>query len=258
MSFVTENQPDGTPTWIDLGIPDLERAMGFYGALFGWEFQIGPPEAMRYTQCLLRGRRVAALAQNPDPGATAFWWNMYLATADCDGTAKRVADAGGSVVVAPMDIPGQGRMAIVKDPVGAQFGLWEGRGHVGCEVVNEPGSLVRNDLITPDSGPARAFYVAVFDFTLDANQDLPGFDFTFLRRPDGHEVGGIMGVEGAPSSSWSTTFEVADTDAVVAQAAEAGGRPGPAEDFVYGRMATITDPFGAEFTVIARPEGQQA
>jgi predicted enzyme related to lactoylglutathione lyase len=257
MSLVTENQPDGTPTWIDLGVPDLERAMGFYGSLFGWEFEVGPPERMRSTDCLLGGRRVAALAENPDPAATGRWWNVYLATADCDATARRVGDAGGSIVVAPTDLPGRGRMAIVRDPVGAQFGLWEGRGRVGCEVVNEPGSLVRNDLVTPDPGPARAFYAAVFGFTLDTNQDLPGFDFTFLRRPDGHEIGGIMGVEGAPSSSWTTTFEVADTDAVVARAAEAGGSPGPAEDFVYGRMATITDPFGAEFTVIARPEGQR-
>ena len=257
MSLVTENQPEGTPTWIDLGIPDLEGAIRFYRAVFGWEFQVGPSETMRYTQCLLGGRRVAALAESHDPQAGGHWWNVYLATGDCAATAQRVADAGGTVVQAPMDVPGQGRMAIVRDPVGAQFGLWEGRGFVGCEVVNEPGSLVRNDLLTPDPEPARAFYTAVFGFTLDGNPDLPEFDFTFLRRPDGHEVGGILGVPGGPSSSWSTTFEVADTDAVVARAAEAGGSPGAAEDFVYGRMATITDPFGAEFSVIARPDPQR-
>ena len=44
MTHVTQNQPDGTPTWIDLGIPDLERAMQFYGAVFGWEFDVGPEE----------------------------------------------------------------------------------------------------------------------------------------------------------------------------------------------------------------------
>ena len=257
MSFVTENQPDGTPTWIDLGIPDLEGAMGFYGALFGWDFQVGPPETMRYTHCLLGGRRVAALAENHGQEAGGVWWNVYLATGDCDATVRRVTDAGGTLVTGPVEVPDQGRMAIAKDPVGAQFGLWQGRAHVGCEVVNEPGALLRNDLITPDPEPARAFYASVFDFTLDGNPDLPDFDFTFLRRPDGHEIGGIMGVEGAPSSAWSTTFEVADTDAVVARAAEAGGSPGVAEDFVYGRMATITDPFGAEFTVIARPEAQR-
>jgi len=196
-------------------------------------------------------------SENPDPEAGRFWWNVDLATGDCDATVRRVTDAGGSVVLAPADVPGQGRMAIAKDPVGAQFGLWEGHGFVGCEVVNEPGSLVRNDLVTPDPEPARAFYAAVFGFTLDGNQDLPDFDFTFLRRPDGHEVGGVMGVLGAPSSSWATTFEVADTDAVVTRAAEAGGSPGQAEDFVYGRVATITDPFGTEFSVIARPEAQR-
>jgi predicted enzyme related to lactoylglutathione lyase len=253
MTHVDQNQPDGTPTWIDLGIPDLEGAMAFYRALFGWEFQVGPPETMRYTQCLLNGRRVAALAENPDPEATEFWWNMYFATADCDATARRITDAGGSLVMAPMDVTDQGRMAIAKDPVGAQFGLWQGRAHTGCQVVNEPGSLVRNDLITPTPEPARAFYAAVFDFTLDGNQDMPGFDFTFLRRPDGHEIGGVMGLPDAPRSSWSTTFEVADTDAVVAAATAAGGTASPPEDFIYGRMATITDPFGTEFSVIARP-----
>lgn len=48
MATVTANQPDGTPTWIDLGIPDLDRAMEFYGSLSGWEFDVGAAEAGRY------------------------------------------------------------------------------------------------------------------------------------------------------------------------------------------------------------------
>ena len=255
MRYVTSNQPDGTPTWIDLGIPDLDRAMAFYRALFGWAFDVGPEETGRYATCLLDGRAAAGLAPNPDPDATAFWWNVYLATSDCDGTARRVSDAGGTLVQPPMDVMDQGRMALARDPVGAQFGLWQGRARVGCEVVNEPGALVRNDLVTPNPEPARAFYAAVFDFTLDGNQDMPGFDFTFLRRPNGHEVGGVMGVPDAPASAWATTFEVADTDAVAAAAGAAGGRATDPEEFVYGRMATITDPFGTEFSVIARPAG---
>lgn len=253
MSYVTTNQPDGTPTWIDLGIPDLDRAMEFYRALFGWDYQVGPAEAGRYTTCLLKGRPVAAIMPNHDPDATAFWWNMYFATANCDRTAERITAAGGTIVDPPMDVMDQGRMAIARDPVGAQFGLWQGRAHIGAEIVNEPGSLVRNDLVTADPEPAKAFYAAVFDFTLERNQDLPDFDFTFLRRPDGHEVGGIFGLPQAPSSRWATTFEVADTDAVVAQARLAGGRSGDVEDMQYGRIATITDPFGTEFSVITRP-----
>ena len=172
---------------------------------------------------------------NPDPDAEAFWWNMYFATDDCDETATRIRAAGGELLIEPMDVMGQGRMAVARDPVGAQFGLWQGAAHIGCEIVNEPGSLVRNDLVTATPEPARTFYASVFDFTLDGNPDLPAFDFTFLRRPDGHEIGGIMGVAGAPSA-WATTFEVADTDRVLATARSHGGTTGEPEDFVYGRM----------------------
>jgi predicted enzyme related to lactoylglutathione lyase len=253
MSIVTENQPDGTPTWIDLGIPDLDRAMEFYGALFGWQFEVGPVEFGRYTTAYLRGRRVAALAPTPDPNATAFWWNVYLATADCDATTAAVEAAGGTVVNPPSDVLDQGRMAIVEDPAGGQFGLWQGRAHIGCELVNEPNTLVRNDLVTDQPELARRFYVAVFGFTLDGNPDLPEFDFTFLRRPDGHEIGGIMGLPQGSGTSWSTTFEVDDTDAALGRAVAAGGTAGPVQDMIYGRFAQITDPFGVEFSVIARP-----
>jgi predicted enzyme related to lactoylglutathione lyase len=252
MSEVTTIQPNGTPTWVDLGIPDLDRAMEFYGAVFGWEFQVGPAEAGHYTMCQLRGRRVAAIAPNPDPEARDFWWNMYFATDDCDGTLKRIADAGGTVVSPTADVMDQGRLAIARDPVGAQFGLWQAGEFIGAGLVNEPGTLLRNDLVTPTPEPARAFYPAVFDFTLDGNPDLPGADFTFLRRPDGHEIGGIMGDPAATASSWGTLFEVEDTDATVAKVVAAGGTAAPPFDMVYGRLAQITDPFGAQFTVGAR------
>jgi uncharacterized protein len=247
---VDTNQPLGTPTWLDLGIPDLDRALQFYGALFGWEFEIGPEETGRYTMCFLRGRRVAAISAMHDPARV--FWNVYLATDDCDRSAERARAAGGTLLIEPMDVMDQGRMAIVRDPVGAQFGLWEGRAHTGAQVVNEPGALVRNDLVTPDPGPARDFYAAVFDFSVEGNPQMPQADFTFLRRPDGHEVGGIMGAPGS-TSAWSTTFEVAGTDEAVQRALDAGGRSDGAKDFLYGRLATITDPFGAEFSIITRP-----
>jgi predicted enzyme related to lactoylglutathione lyase len=255
MSHITRNQPLGTPTWIDLGIPDLDRAMEFYGALFGWTFEVGPEEYGRYTQCLLDGRRAAALAPNPDPSATEFWWSVYLATDDLDATVARSLEAGGSVVGGPFDIPEQGRGALLRDTVGAQFGLWQGGAHVGCEVVNEPGALVRNDLVTPTPEPAREFYAAVFDFTLEDNEDMPGVDFTFLRRPDGHEIGGIFGNPAAHRSTWATVFEVADTDEAVRRAREAGGKSDEASDMLYGRIASMSDPFGTEFSVITRATG---
>lgn len=248
MSHVTGNQPLGTPTWVDLAVDDLERATAFYRELFGWEYEeLGP-----YTVCLLDGLPAAAFTARP--GGAEAGWQVYLATDDCDDTAKRVTDAGGTVLTAPAEVHDLGRAAIVTDPVGARFGLWQGRSFVGCQVVNEPSSLVRNDLVTPNPEPAREFYATVFGFTLDRNEDLPDFDFTFLRRPDGYEVAGIFGSPQAPASSWASTFEVADTDAAIDRATAAGGTASDPQDMLYGRIATITDPFGTEFSIIARPK----
>ncbi|MEV8306253.1 VOC family protein [Streptomyces flavidovirens] len=261
MSYVDSNQPDSTPTWIDLDVPDLDRAKEFYGALFGWDFETDAAGTGTggHTTCLLRGRAVAGFGPAPASTPTSAtgpapgFWRMYFATRDCDATAKRVVDAGGAVAQGPLEFGDRARIALVSDSMGAGFGLWQGRTRPGCRIVNEPGSLVRNDLTTPRPGPTRDFYTALFGFTLDSNEDLPGFDFTFLRRPDGHEIGGIFGDPSATVSAWQTTFEVADTDALAGRAVAAGGTAGEPTDIPYGRYAEITDPFGTAFSVIARP-----
>jgi predicted enzyme related to lactoylglutathione lyase len=238
MSLIDHNQPLGTPTWLDLHVDDVDGAEEYYGTVFGWEFEEGPLGTM----CLLRGLPVAGLRRGTGG------WRVHLATDDCDATATAVTAAGGTVVEAPHEVGDLGRAATFTDPTGATTGLWQGRAFPGCRLVNEPDTLVRNDLVTGSPARARAFYPEVFGFTLDGNPDLPEFDFTFLRRPDGHEVGGIMGLPGA-DSGWATVFEVADTDATLARAR---GTATP-EDTPYGRSATLTDPFGAEFSIIARP-----
>lgn len=253
MVQVTHNPPPGTPCWVDLGIPDVERARSFYGALFGWTFETGPPETGDYTMCMLNGRPVAALMTNPDEAATSFWWNLYLSSDDVDGTGKRIVDAHGRLVVEPTDVMDAGRMAVAVDPTGAPFGLWEGRAHVGAATVNEPGSMVWNELRTPRPELARQFYTDVFDYTLEPLADST-IDYTVLRRPDGHMIGGVHGEPGS-TPLWLTYFAVDDTDAAVRRVIEAGGEcvTGP-WDSPYGRMAAVRDPFGAEFRLSTLPE----
>jgi predicted enzyme related to lactoylglutathione lyase len=239
MSEVNENQPLGTPTWLDLHVPDVDAAKDYYGRVFDWSYT----ENELGTMCLLRGLPVAGLR------AGHGGWRVHLATDDCDATVKAIEAAGGTVAEEPHDVGDLGRAALVVDTVGVTVGLWQGRTLPGCRLVNEPDTLVRNDLVTNAPAAAREFYPAVFGFTLDGNPTLPNLDFTFLRRPDGHEVGGILGLPGA-KSEWKTTFEVADTDATLARTGAANVAP---EDTPYGRSATLGDPFGVEYSIIARP-----
>ena len=132
--------PQGTPCWADLSTSDVEGAREFYGALFGWEWEIAGPEYGNYSTGSLRGKKVAAVASRMDDSQPVVW-TTYLAVDDADKWAAAVPEAGGTVAVPPMEIPGQGRMAIGVDPTGAAFGIWEAAAHRGSELVNEPGTV---------------------------------------------------------------------------------------------------------------------
>ncbi|GAA1528756.1 VOC family protein [Actinomadura kijaniata] len=252
----TSNAPEGTPTWLDLGIPDIERARRFYGGLFGWEFHDVGPEGGHYRLCLKDGQQVAGVIRNDEPDAD-YWWQMYFATDDCDGTLKRVTDAGGTVVAPADDVLEQGRMAVVKDPTGAQFGLWQGRAHIGSAIVNEHGSLLWNELHTARGEQAREFYRAVFGLQAEPVAEAPGF--VVLRRPDGRSIGGIQDDPRAARSTWVTYFAVDDVDAALRAVRDGGGsQVSEPLDTPWGRWATVRDPFGTEFRVMTpapEPEG---
>ena len=82
-----------------------------------------------------------------------------------------------------------------------------------------------------------------------------------VRNADGGEMGvaGLMDnrldiAEGDPAF-WAIYFETADVDATIALATSMGATVvNPAEDTPYGRLAVLTDPAGARFSLRSSPE----
>lgn len=169
----TEYVP-GTFCWIDLATDDLAAAGAFYSSLFGWEIEAADPDADHpYLHCHLDGAAVAALTGPPPPGAPAAW-TSYVAVEDADATTARAVGAGASVLVEPMDIPDSGRMAVLADPQGAVFALWQAADTIGAQRVNDPGCLCNNELATTDLDAARAWYEALFGWTTEDVDTGPG------------------------------------------------------------------------------------
>lgn len=259
MSIHEDPWPEGTPAWVDLMVPDRHAARAFYGPLFGWEFIEGGPETGFYTTATVGGRSVAGFAE-PMPGAasTPSTWTTYLAVDnDIVAVTGRARDAGAQVLFDPMTIMEFGAMAVLVDPTGAVFGLWQPGSHTGADVVNEPGALIWNEIMTRDAAAAQAFYGAVFGFTF-GDMSGPGFVYATIDL-DGRSVGGIG--ELAPETpddvpaAWSTYFAVADTDAAAAKAVELGATilSAPA-DSPYGRIAVVRGPFGETFSIMSTTE----
>jgi len=162
--------------------------------------------------------------------------------------------AGGTVIVEPMSVLDYGRMAILSDPTGAVFGIWQPGINVGAELVNEAGALSWSELETRDPGSAKTFYEAVFGWSF-ADHDMGQMGtYTEWKLGDA-SIGGMADISGRVPDEvpahWMVYFAVEDADAAVKQVGELGGeiRFGPV-DIPAGRFAMLADPWGAAFAVI--------
>jgi predicted enzyme related to lactoylglutathione lyase len=256
MSERTSYTP-GTPSWVDLGSPDPDAAVEFYGALFGWDVhEAGDPEQTGgYRMAYLRGKPVAGMMKLMQEGQPPAW-TTYVSVEDADATAAKVKEAGGSVLFEPMDVLDVGRMAVFADPAGAVFAIWQPRAHPGAGLANEPGAISWNELNTRDPDAAKAFYGSVFGWDFEDNDMGEMGTYTSLKLGDG-PVGGMldMGARGVPEevpAHWQVYFAVEDTDAAVDQAKQGGGSVMVEPiDIPAGRFSILTDPHGASFAVIA-------
>jgi predicted enzyme related to lactoylglutathione lyase len=242
--------PPGTPCWVDLAVADVAAATAFYGAVVGWSFMDTGEEFGRYHIARTQGRAAAAIGPVHDERRPTAW-TVYVASDDADATAKKIADNGGTVLVGPSDIPGTGRMLVALDATGGAFGVWQATGTIGIEIVNEPGSLTWTDVRLTDVEAGKRFYTDVFGYTYEPVPGAPD-DYSTIDL-GGTPVGGLGGMMGAPPgtrSHWIAYFSVADVDAAVAAAESAAGVVVMApEDTPFGRVAVLTDPFGATFAL---------
>jgi predicted enzyme related to lactoylglutathione lyase len=263
----------GVPCWVDTSQPDPEAALPFYSGLFGWEFENVMPEGSEaeYFVARIRGGDVAAVGSIPEGAPPMATWNTYVWVASADEAASKARDAGGGVAMEPFDVMDSGRMAVLTDPEGAPFCVWQANNHKGAQIVNEHGSLNFNGLASRDPEGAKAFYGAVFGWDtlalpVGSMWTLPGYGDHLERGSPGlREQMAAMGApegfidvvaalnpipddESDTPAHWSVTFAVDDADATAAEASELGGEivAGPS-DAPWTRMAVIKDPQGATF-----------
>jgi predicted enzyme related to lactoylglutathione lyase len=244
---VDEHRP-GTASWVDIGT-DVEAAKRFYGSLFGWDGRDAGPteETGGYGFFTKGGKMVAGYGPQQNPGPPA--WAVYFAVTDADDAAGKIEDAGGKVVLAPMDVMGAGRMAVFQDPDGAFFSIWQPGEHRGAELVRETGALAWVELNARGVDVAKPFYPAVFVWTVETHDGEMVYHEFHLGSDS---VGGMLSmppqVPAEVPSHWLAYFGVDDVDASAQRAGELGGNvvAGPM-DYPGGRFAVVLDPQGAVF-----------
>jgi len=120
----------GALVWTELMTPDTDKASKFYTSLFGWKTETMPNPLMTYT-IFKRGEDSAGgMLTTPKEAAAANvppHWLGYFGVENADKAIAKAKDLGAKVYMGPTDIPNMGRFAILADPQGAAFAVWESK-----------------------------------------------------------------------------------------------------------------------------------
>src|SRR5262245_14554172 len=216
---------------------------------------MGPTET--YSMFQMRGKEVgAAYTMRPEErqhGAPPHW-NLYVTVASVDESVTKAESLGAKVLAPPFDVMDVGRMAILQDPTGAVFQVWEAKKHIGAKILGEEKALVWSELTTRDTKRAGSFYTALFGWTPKHAAPSAVMEYTEFHN-QGKPLGGMMAMpHNMPPhvpSYWMPYFQVADVDASTNSAKGLGGKPmvGPQDIPNTGRFAILTDPQGAMFAL---------
>jgi len=252
-----DKHPAGSFCWIELATTDQDAAKNFYGSLFGWaanDMPMGPSEV--YTMFRLDGRDAAAgYTLRPDQRSQGVppHWMLYIAVENADQAAQRAAELGGAVIAPAFDVFDAGRMAVLRDPTGASFCVWQPRTHSGILIAGVDGSLCWADLNTPDRARAGDFYSSLFGWQITKEDEDPSHDYWHIKN--GEEfIGGLPPAThrdpNAPAH-WLAYFLVSDCDASAAKAQQLGAATcmPPTNMENVGHMAILADPQGAVFAI---------
>ena len=260
MTTKSEHVP-GRFCWIELGTTDPEQAKGFYTGLFGWKTRENDAgDQGLYTIFTLGDAEIGGMYRLPpeqlDQGIPSHWLS-YVAVEDADALAGKVAELGGTLVMGPMDVMDLGRMAVVMDPTGAVFALWQAKAHRGAGVEDEIGSTCWFELMTKDPATAGEFYRGLFGWD-PVSQAMGPMKYTLLMHGD-RPAGGMMQITeemGELPSHWMIYFSVEDCEADVERTGALGGNVcvPPMDVPEVGRFSTLLDPTGAAFSIIKLSE----
>lgn len=245
----------GNFCWIEANLEDPERGKGFYGELFGWQFEDMPMPQGTYSMFKIGDKQVAGLLRLPEAaqkmGAPPHWLS-YVAVEDVASSSKKAESLGAKVLMPPTAV-GPGTMSVIQDPTGGVLALWAAQKPMGTFLYGETHSLCWNEFPTNDGERTKAFYSGLFGWK---TEDWPMGDLKYTVLKNGDQmVGGLMPKPEARENEpgfWTAYFAVADCDATANKAAALGGKivVPPTDIPDVGRFSLLLDNQGAAFAVL--------
>ena len=239
--------------WHELKTPDASAAHAFYGKAIGWKTQPWEEDPSYLMFAARRGPIGATSVHAPHPGSAPYWL-PYIGTGDIEKTVKQAREKGGSVVKDIDSLASGSRYAVLADPAGVAFGVYESAEDYGNITPPQAGEHSWHELMTGDHQAAFDFYSSLFGWQKMDEHDMGEHGTYMIWGLNGRQMGGMFkSTQGAPNA-WVGYVHVKDVHQTARKVKSAGGQVinGPMEVPGGDWVVQVVDPQGAMFAAHAR------
>lgn len=235
----------GNFLWADLSSYEPTRTRPFYSAVLGWRFDGYVAQSRR--------QPVAGLFKMPEKFAQMKlppFWMSYISVDSIEQSVAIAKQLGGKVEIGPTPFDGGGQFALVRDPLGAGFTLYEGSALEGA-------APRIHALFVSNAKAVQAFYTGLFGWAFSEPEKgvyaIRNHDRTIAHL---HEIpdDAIRG----PEEYWAVGFPVPNKAATCAKAVAHGGTIVADTDLPEGAASLIRDPDSAAFFLVEARQGRKA
>jgi len=157
--------------YADLSTYTLRESIAFYKRVFGWQFYKQDNGYFAYAG----NRLVVGLYETPERFQQInmpHFWMSYIQVNDIAKTVASARELGG-IIEMEQSIAGFGKVALIRDPQGAGFTIYEGEKLTSTRTEGSVNTLIWNELHVSDAEKIIPFYEGIFDWQ-------------FHRRDSGH------------------------------------------------------------------------
>jgi len=235
----------GRFVWRELLVKNQAKASAFYSTVFGWKAVTADMGGgYRYTLLKNGEKDVGGLTAPPADKEVAPSWLTYITVDDVDAVAARVPSLGGSVMMAPYDVPTIGRVAVVADPQGGVFAAFQTLTPGATDTTPQTHNFCWSVIVAKNVDAVVPFYTSLFGWTPSPMGDEEGH--VLFSRGEEMVASTMQSRDGAKPAQWINYVAVENLDASTKKAQAAGA------ELVMGPVAV---PQQGSYTVVADPTG---
>ena len=151
----------------DLSTYTPKSTIAFYERVFKWEYYKNGDYYIAYKD----RKEVVGLYETPEKFKQMrmpHFWMTYIEVNDIESTVLKAKELGG-IIEAQETLQNFGKVALIRDPQGAGFTIYEGNKLKSSRTKKEANTLIWNELQISKSQHIVPFYEGIFDWRFEGN-----------------------------------------------------------------------------------------